>query len=60
VPRLILIVFAVEGLFDFPLYQPAASFLAALAVGSLVHSRQPVRSDVLDREWIRSLRAAPS
>ena len=60
VPRLILIVFAVEGLFDFPLYQPAASFLAALAAGHLLRSRRPVRGAIPDREWIRGLRQAPS
>ena len=42
VPRLILIVFAVEGLFDFPLYQPATGFLAALAAGHLVRVRAPL------------------
>lgn len=42
VPRLILVVFAVEGLFDFPLYQPSTGFLAALAAGHLVRARGPL------------------
>lgn len=43
--RLILIAFAVEGLFDFPLYQPATAFLAALCAGAVLR-----RGD-----WLRRL-----
>jgi hypothetical protein len=56
VPRLILVVFAVEGLFDFPLYQPASAFLAAIAAGHIIHARARLRVLVPDRKWVRDLR----
>jgi hypothetical protein len=59
VPRLILIVFAVEGLFDFPLYQPATGFLAALAAGHLLRHRGPLLRPLTDSEWIRFVRQKP-
>lgn len=59
VPRLILVAFAVEGLFDFPLYQPAASFMAAMAVGSLVRSRAELRDRGRVGEPLGWLRQVP-
>lgn len=56
VPRLVLIAFAVEGLFDFPLYQPATGFLAAVCAGHLLRARQPVRWSVAVRERFDRLR----
>ncbi len=39
----VLIVFLTEGLVGFPLYQPATSFLAALALGNLCRDRRELR-----------------
>ncbi len=44
--RAILVCFMVEGLFDFPLYQPAAGFMAAMALGHLVGARHRLREPV--------------
>jgi hypothetical protein len=56
--RLVLLAFLVEGLFDFPLYMPSTSFLAALAAGSILRSRDPVRLDQLVGKLRRSASAA--
>ena len=55
VPRLILVVFAVEGLFDFPLYQPASAFLAAMAAGHIIHARARLRRPFPDSQRLRIL-----
>lgn len=63
VERLILLAFAIEGFFDFPLYQPATGFLAALAAGHVLrvraHLRKPVAlSERADRAWETATRPA--
>lgn len=50
--RLILIAFAVEGLFDFPLYQPATAFFAALCAGAVLRRRAELRGDLPSREHV--------
>lgn len=48
--RLVLTVFAVEGLFVFPLYWPATSFLAALCAGAALRRRAELRGRVDARQ----------
>lgn len=51
--RLVLVAFLVEGLFGFPLYNPVTMALAALATGSLLCDRVPVREPVALGEFGR-------
>lgn len=59
-PRALLVCFMVEGLFDFPLYQPAASFLAAVVFGHLVHCRSRLRGPIARRQWLDHVREVAS
>lgn len=59
-PRLVLIVFLVEGLFDFPLYWPTTGFMAALCLGAALLARAELRDGVSVRERARHARKVAS
>lgn len=58
--RMIVLAFLVEGLFDFPLYQPATGFLAALAAGHVVRARCGLCGDRYRRKRVDHAGKAPA
>lgn len=51
-PRLVLVAFLVEGLFDFALYQPVSGMVAALCVGAALRGRTDLRRRISDRQLV--------